>query len=193
MVALLSQESRSMQRCPTLLLDLIFPYTVAEMVLSTEISSLSITWCCWREVTPQQEIIPPRVMYTFSLHSEVTMWFFSLRIQGEVILISSRKEFLRSRCIFFTSLFFPYIHWMQTMDNKALGDQTAKWRDDPGCLKHQVARLARNTCLRLLHEGEINSCIWDTVYIYIFVIAAGITLIHSHCFKILNSRNEIKS
>lgn len=150
-----------MQRCTTRLLNLIFPCTIAEMVLSAEISSLSITWCCCREVTTQQEIIPPRVMCTSSLHSEVTLWFFPLRIQ-EVILISSRKEFLRKRCIFFTSLFFPFIHWMQTMDNKALGDQTAKWRDDPGCLKHQVENsylLARNTCLGLLYEGEINSCI----------------------------------
>ena len=123
---------------------------------------------------------------------------FSLRIQ-EVMVILSRKEFLRSTCIF-TSLFFLFICWMQTMDNKTLRDQRAKFHEDPGCLKHRVENsylLARNTCLEVLYEGEINSCIWDTVYIYtymdLFVIAAGIALIHSHCFKMLNARYEIKS
>ena len=86
---------------------------------------------------------------------------FSLRIQ-EVMVILSRKEFLRSMCIFFTSLFFLFICWMQTMDNKTLRDQRAKFHEDPGCLKHRVENsylLARNTCLEVLYEGEINSCI----------------------------------
>lgn len=92
----------------TLLPNLISPYTIADMVLSTKIFSLSFS-----NVTLLQGSDNPGGDHTSQSHFHSLLAFrgdhvifFFLRLQAEVMIISSRKEFLRSRCIFFTPLFF---------------------------------------------------------------------------------------
>lgn len=100
----------------TLLPNLISPYTIADMVLSTKIFSLSFS-----NVTLLQGSDNPGGDHTSQGHfhsllafrGDHVIFFFFLRLQAEVMIIQERI-FKKQVYLLYTPL-FPFICWMQTM------------------------------------------------------------------------------
>lgn len=148
------------------------------------------------DVTTQEEIRPPSATSISSLHSGEIMWFF-FPFEYEQKWLSHLGKSFEDMGISFSDPLVPFIIWMKTMIWSPFWlESQVMWRCWASITLSQEKLPGSQECPPWTLAGVRNKLLLylkHCIILDLFVIAVGVTLIHSHYFKIPITRYEIKS